>query len=200
MLRIGLTGGIACGKTVVRRRLEERGIRTLDADAVVHEILASDAEAIGEIVREFGDSVAAADGTIDRKALGAVVFSDPSARERLNAIVHPRVYREIEEFFSRMSEAGEPLAVVDAALMIETGSFRKYDRVIVVHCRREQQRSRLMARSGLSAEDAERRIAAQMPIEEKRAYGDFLVDTSGTLEETLARTDSLADELRRLTD
>jgi dephospho-CoA kinase len=198
MLRIGLTGGIACGKTVVRKRLEERGIRALDADTVVHRILATDGEAIGEIVKEFGDSVAAPDGTIDRKALGALVFSDPTARERLNGIVHPRVYREIEGFFAKAAESGEPLAVVDAALMIETGSFRKYDRVIVVHCRRDQQCSRLMARSGLSAEDAERRIAAQMPIEEKRAYGDFLVDTSGTLEETLARTDSLAEELHRL--
>jgi dephospho-CoA kinase len=195
MLRIGLTGGIACGKTVVRKRLEERGIRTLDADAVVHRILDADAGAIGEIVREFGDSVVAADGSIDRKALGAVVFSDSAAREKLNEIVHPRVYREIETFFSRMEEAGKSVAVVDAALMIETGSFRNYDRVVVVHCRREQQRERLMARSGLTAAEADARIAAQMPLDEKRAYGDLLVDTSGTLEETLARADALAEEL-----
>lgn len=198
MLRVGLTGGIACGKTVVRKRLEERGARTLDADAVVHRLLGAGTETSAEIGRAFGPGVVAEDGSIDRQALGRIVFADPEARERLNAIVHPGVYEAIEEFFEEAERSGEPLAVVDAALMIETGSYERYDRVVVVHCRREQQIERLRAREGLTAEEAESRIRAQMPIEQKKAYGDVLVDASGTIGETLARTDEALDELRKV--
>jgi dephospho-CoA kinase len=198
MIKVGLTGGIACGKSVVRKRIEERGIPTLDADEVVHAFYDAGAEATLEIVQSFGKSVLSADGSVDRKALGAIVFADPEARARLNAIVHPRVHRRIEAFFERTSGEGSAIAVVDAALMVETGSFRRYDRVIVVHCKADQQRDRLMRRDGISREEAERRIAAQMPIEEKKAYADFLVDTSGTIEETLARTDAVVEELVRI--
>lgn len=196
MLKVGLTGGIACGKTVVRRRMEERGVPTLDADAVVHRLLGAGTDVSREIAAAFGGEVVAPDGAIDRKALGAVVFADDEARKQLNAIVHPRVWREIEAFFERKKEEGEPVAVVDAALMVETGSYRRYDRIIVVHCRPEQQRERLMARSGLTRDEAEKRIRAQMPIEEKLAFGDLLVDTSGTIEQTLARTDEIVEALR----
>jgi dephospho-CoA kinase len=198
MIKVGLTGGIACGKSVVRRRIEERGVPTLDADALVHAFYQAGTEVTLEIAQTFGKTVLSADGSVDRKALGAVVFADEEARARLNAIVHPRVHREIEAFFERTSSGGSRLAVVDAALMVETGSFRKYDRVIVVHCTRDQQRERLMRRDGISREEAERRISAQMPIEEKRRYGDFLVDTSGTIAETLARTDAVVEEILRI--
>jgi dephospho-CoA kinase len=196
VLRVGLTGGIACGKSVVRRRLEEEGVPTLDADAVVHRLLGPGTETTREIGRVFGEEMLAADGSVDRKALGQTVFADDEARARLNAIVHPRVYEAIEDFFSRAERRGAPLAVVDAALMVETGSYARYDRVIVVHCAPAQQRARLKKRDGLSTEEAERRIAAQMPIEKKIAYGDELVDTSDTLEETLARTDAVLRKLR----
>lgn len=197
MLKVGLTGGIACGKTVVRRRLEERGIPTLDADAVVHRLLGSGTEVTRQIAERFGESVIAPDGSVDRKALGAIVFADEEARKKLNAIVHPGVFREIERFFDERERASDPVAVVDAALMIETGSYRRYDRLVVVHCRPELQLERLMAREGLSREDAERRIRSQMPMEQKLAFADFLVDTSGSTEKTLEQTDDLASRLQR---
>jgi dephospho-CoA kinase len=196
VLKVGLTGGIACGKTVVRRRLEERGIPTLDADAVVHHLLQAGTEVTRQIAETFGEEVIAPDGSVDRKALGAIVFSDEEERKKLNAIVHPGVWREIERFFEEREKAADPAAVVDAALMIETGSYRRYDRLVVVHCRPELQLERLMARDGLSREDAERRIRSQMPLEEKRPFADFLIDTSGSIEETFAQADALASRLR----
>jgi dephospho-CoA kinase len=196
MLKVGLTGGIACGKTVVRRRLEERGIPTLDADAVVHRLLQAETDVTRRIAETFGETVIAPDGSVDRKALGGIVFADEEARKKLNAIVHPGVWREVERFFDEREKTSDPVAVVDAALMIETGSYRRYDRLVVVHCRPELQLERLMARDGLSREDAERRIRSQMPIEQKLPFADFLVDTSGTIEETLKRTDDLASQLK----
>ena len=192
MLKVGLTGGIACGKTVVRRRLEEQGIPTLDADAVVHRLLQSGTEVTRRIAESFGEKVIASDGSVDRRALGAIVFGDEEARRKLNAIVHPGVWREIERFFEEREKASDPVAVVDAALMIETGSYKRYDFLVVVHCGPELQLERLMARDGLSREDAERRVRSQMPIEQKLPFGDFLVDTSGSIEETLKQTDELA--------
>ncbi len=196
MLKVGLTGGIACGKTVVHRRLEERGIPALDADAVVHRLLQAGTDVTRRIGERFGEKVIAPDGSVDRKALGAIVFADEEARKKLNAIVHPGVWREIERFFEDREKASDPVAVVDAALMIETGSYQRYDALVVVHCRPELQLERLMARDGLSREDALRRIRAQMPIEEKLPFADFLVDTSGTIEETLKQVDDLAAKLR----
>jgi len=192
VLKVGLTGGIACGKTVVRRRLEEQGIPTLDADAVVHRLLQSGTEVTRRIAESFGEKVIASDGSVDRRALGAIVFGDEEARRKLNAIVHPGVWREIERFFEEREKASDPVAVVDAALMIETGSYKRYDFLVVVHCGPELQLERLMARDGLSREDAERRVRSQMPIEQKLPFGDFLVDTSGSIEETLKQTDELA--------
>jgi dephospho-CoA kinase len=196
VLKVGLTGGIACGKTVVRRRLEERGIPTLDADAVVHRLLQAGTDVTLRIAERFGDAVIAPDGSVDRKVLGAIVFRDEEARKKLNAIVHPGVWREIERFFGEREKASDPVAVVDAALMIETGSYRRYDRVVVVHCRPDLQLERLMARDGLSREDALRRMSAQMPIEEKLPFADFLVDTSGSIEETLKKADDLVTQLQ----
>jgi dephospho-CoA kinase len=196
MLKVGLTGGIACGKTVVRQRLEERGIPTLDADSVVHRLMKPGTEVTRQVAEAFGESVLESSGAVDRKALGALVFADEASRLKLNAIVHPAVWREIERFFEERERASDAVAVVDAALMIETGSYRRYDTVVVVHCRPELQLERLMARDGLSRDDALRRIRSQMPIEEKISYADFLVDTSGTLEETLKQTDELASKLR----
>ena len=195
MLRVGLTGGIACGKTVVRRRLEERGIPTLDADAVVHRLLAAGTDVTRMIAESFGPEVIAPDGSVDRKALGAIVFRDEEAREKLNAVVHPGVWREIERFFEERERASDPVAVVDAALLIETGSYQRYDSLVVVHCRPELQLERLMARDGISLEEAERRIRSQMPLDQKLPFGDFLVDTSGSMEETVKQADELASKL-----
>lgn len=195
-MKVGLTGGIACGKTVVRKRLESLGVPTLDADHVVHGLLGPETEVSAEIASEFGNDVIAEDGAVDRKALGALVFGDEGARRKLEAIVHPRVFEAIGAFFDEAAKRGESVAVVDAALMIETGSYRRYDCVVVAYCPREIQKQRLMERDGLEAEDAERRIASQMPIDEKRELADYVIDTSGTMEQTLERADEVLRKLR----
>ncbi len=196
MLRIGLTGGIASGKTVVRKVFERAGIPMLDADRLTHDLLAPGGRLVEAIVREFGD-VRGPEGGVDRQRLGSLVFTDASARERLNGIVHPEVRRAIREFLDARETAGDPAAGVEAALMVETGNSRIYDRVVVTHCSPEQQVSRLLARSSLTADEARARIAAQLPVEAKMAAADDLVDASGTLEETAERAGRLAGTLLR---
>jgi len=194
MLRIGLTGGIASGKSVVRRVFEKAGIAMLDADALAHALLGPDGALVGEVLAAFGEEMRGEDGGIDRRRLGGRVFGDEDARNRLNGLVHPRIREEIGEFLDRAESEGRPAAGVEAALMIETGSAALYDSVVAVVCRPEQQRERLRARSGMTAEEAAVRIAAQMSPLEKARRADRLVDASGTLADTreaafgLART------------
>lgn len=195
MLEVGLTGGIACGKTVIRHRFDAAGIPTLDADDVVHGLFAPGSEVTREVERHFGTSVIAADGSVDRKQLGALVFRDPDERKALEAIVHPAVFAAIETFFASARQTSAAVAVVDAALMYETGSYERYDRVVVAYCPPDTQRERLIARDGLSAEQAERRIAAQMPIDKKRDKADYVIDTTGTLDETRRRADAVLAQL-----
>ncbi len=195
MLKVGLTGGIACGKTVVRRHLAEKGAFTVDADALVHRLMGPDSELSGAIRDEFGTQVMAPNRSVDRKRLGALVFSDSEARRRLNRLVHPRVLAEEKRLLAEADRQGERLAVVDAALMIEAGTHREYDCLLVVFCDKPVQIGRLMSRDGLSREEAEKRIAAQLPVEEKKRFADFLVDTSGSLAETESRVDEIWDEL-----
>ncbi len=194
MLRIGLTGGIASGKSVVRRVFERAGIPMLDADRLTHDFLAPGGELVEAVVCEFGD-VRDSAGGVDRAKLGGIVFSDPAARERLNRIVHPEVRRAIREFLEQRSAEGAAAAGVEAALMVETGSAKTYDRLVVAHCPPEQQVERLLARSSLTEAEARARIAAQMPVAAKMAAADDLVDTSGSLPETEERARRLADEL-----
>ncbi len=195
MLEVGLTGGIACGKTAVRRRFDENGIPTLDADAVVHRLFEPNTSVSRELETHFGAKVLAADGSVDRKALGAIVFQYPSERRRLEAIVHPRVLEAIDSFFEAARDNSAVVAVVDAALMYETGSHERYDQVVVAYCSRELQKQRLMRRDALSEEQAERRIGAQMPAAEKRDRADYVIDTSGTMEQTLQRADTVLEQL-----
>jgi dephospho-CoA kinase len=193
VLRVGLTGGIACGKSHVLRRLAQHGLHTLDLDATSREALTPGQAAHAEVVRAFGPAILGPDGAIDRKALAALVFADPLARGRLNAIVHPRVRQEESRWARR--HAGEPGAVLvtDAALLVEAGAHLRFDRLVVVHCPPEGQLRRLMERDGLSEEAARARIDAQMPVAEKRRYAHHDVDTSGPVE----RTDRAADDLAR---
>lgn len=197
MLRVGLTGGIASGKSTVAARMRELGLTVMNADLLAHQLMEPGQPAFDEIVREFGRGILAADGTVDRKKLGDIVFRDAARRERLNAIVHPRVIAAREEQFGQM-EAENPrgLAIVEAALLIEAGYYKKLDRLIVCSCRPEQQLERLRAR-GLSEEDARQRIAAQLPLEEKLRLADDVVDCSGTLDETRRQTDALVGRLRQ---
>lgn len=195
MLAVGLTGGIACGKTVIRRRFEAQGVPTLDADRVVHGLFAPGTEVTQAVGARFGANVLAADGSVDRKALGAIVFQDAAARESLEAIVHPKVFEAIETFLDNSRHQSADIAVVDAALMVETTSYERYDRIVVAYCPPEVQQQRLMTRDGLSREQSQRRIDAQMPVEEKRDLADYVIDTSGTLEQTLQQTDKVLEQL-----
>jgi dephospho-CoA kinase len=198
MLRVGLTGGIASGKSTVAARMSELGLAVLNADALAHRLIEPGQPAYDDVVREFGREILRADGTVDRKKLGDLVFRDSAKRERLNRIVHPRVIEAREEQLKEM-QAQNPrgLAIVEAALLIEAGYYKKLDRLIVCSCRPEQQMDRLRAR-GLTEEEARQRIEAQLPLAEKLRLADDVVDCSGTLEETQRQADALVARLRRL--
>jgi dephospho-CoA kinase len=198
MLRIGLTGGIASGKSTVAARMRERGLSVLNADLLAHRLMEPGQPAYDDVVREFGREVLQADSTVDRKKLGDIVFRDPTKRERLNQIVHPRVIAAREEQLKQM-QAEDPrgIAIVEAALLIENGYYKKLDRLIVCSCRPEQQMERLQAR-GLTEEEARQRLNSQLPLEEKLRLADDVLDCSGTLEDTLRQTDVLVERLRQL--
>jgi dephospho-CoA kinase len=199
MLKIGLTGGIATGKSYVLGLLQKLGCEVIDADIIAHQVIEPGQPAYEEIVDHFGRGVLDPGGKIDRARLGAIVFSDPSQRARLNSIVHPRVFEAQERWFAGLGERKrDAIAIVDAALMIETGSYRRYDKLIVVHCRADLQLQRLMARNNLSREEASARISAQMPAEEKLRYADFTIDTSSGFEDTRLQVESLYSELCRM--
>ena len=199
MLKVGLTGSIAVGKSFVVSVLGELGCATFDADRIAHSVMEPGKAAYKDVVREFGDEVLAADRTIDRAKLGAIVFADAERRKRLNEMVHPRVHEEQNRLLTD-AEAADPngIAIVDAALMIESGGYRRFDKLIVVFCDRETQVRRLMERNQITREDAERRIAAQMSSDEKRKYADYEIDTSGTFEETRSRVEQVYTTLRSL--
>lgn len=197
MKRFGLTGGIASGKSAVAGMLREMGFHVIDADALGHEVMEPGTRAFEEIKREFGEGVIGEDGRIDRGKLGAVVFADRAKLERLNAIVHPRVEEEMVRKFSEWEKSGvKDAAFVEAALLVEAGYQKNLDGLVVVWCRPEQQLERLLAR-GLSEGEARRRIAAQMPAEEKLKYATEKIDCSGTLEDTRRQVGELAERLRR---
>ena len=197
MLRVGLTGGIACGKSHVARALAASGLAVVDLDAVAHAIIAPGGAAHDEVVAAFGPAVLSEDGAVDRKALGRIVFSSPADRARLEAIVHPRVRQE-EARLLRELGAGHAVVVAEAALLVEAGLHLRFDRLVVVHCPPETQIERLRARDLLPLADARARLAAQMDVDEKRRFGHEVVDTSGTLAETDARVAALAGRLSLL--
>ncbi len=180
-LLIGLTGNIACGKSTVLRQLKEMGAHTIDADALIHVILKKGGPAYEPVVREFGHEIVGADGEIDRRALGRIVFADPERLDVLEQIEHPIVRQVINE---EIANAGEDVVVLDAIKLIEVGWADKSDAVWVVTCTREQQLERLMRTRGYSREEAEERIDAQSPQEEKIARADVVIYNSGTQEQT----------------
>ena len=196
MLKVGLTGSIAVGKSFVVSVLREFGCATFDADRIAHSVMEPGKPAYEDIVREFGAGVLAQDKMIDRAKLGAIVFADAERRSRLNEIVHPRVLEEQNRLLDE-AEAANPdgIAVIDAALMIESGGYKRFDKLIVVFCEPETQVLRLMARNQISREDAERRIAAQMSSDEKRKYADYEIDTSGTMDEARERVKQVYEQL-----
>jgi len=197
MLRVGLTGGIASGKTTVAAMFRARGARVLEADGIAHRLMAPGQPAYEEIVAAFGKKILTADGSIERKRLGAIVFADASRREQLNRIVHPRVIDEQEKELARIaSEQPGAVAIVEAALLIEAEYHKKLDKLVVTWCRPEQQLERLQAK-GLSREDAARRMAAQISPEEKRRLADYVIDCSGALAETERQVEQVWQALQQ---
>lgn len=176
--------------------LRELGFRVIDADRVGHEVIEPGTPAYDEIVREFGASVVGADGRIDRGKLGAIVFADAEKLGRLNNIVHPRVEEEMVRQFAEWEKSDvKDAAFVEAALLVEAGYQKNLDGLVVAWCKPEQQVERLIAR-GLSEVEARRRIASQMPVEEKLKFATVKIDCSGTLEETRRQVEELAKGLR----
>jgi len=198
-LKVGLTGGLACGKSFVGEVLRSCGCLLIQADELGHAVLAPDGEAYDGVVREFGREVVDAGGKIDRKALAARVFGAPERLAALNKLVHPAVFRREDELMAEFA-AREPdgIAVVEAAILIETGSYRRYDRIVLVTCREEQQVERALRRDGASKADVYARLERQMPLDEKRKYADFVIDTSGEKEDTVRQTRAVFRELRRM--
>lgn len=201
MLKAGLTGSIAVGKSFVVSVMRELGCHTLDADQTARDVVAKGTDGLAEIVSHFGQGVLTANGALDRKKLGEIVFADEHKRRLLNSIVHPRVFEAQDAWLTRL-ERDDPagIAVVDAALMIESGGYRRFDRLIVVWCEHEIQLRRLMARDDLDESDAKRRIDAQMPQEEKKRFADDLIDTSAGFDDTRRQVEALVRRLRELAD
>lgn len=197
ILRVGLTGGIASGKSTVARHFGHLGALVLDADALAHDVLAPGRTAHTAVVERFGREVLGPDGRIDRGRLGQIVFSDAAGLAALNAIVHPEVRAELARRTEECRRTGRAwLVVYDAALLVETGEYRALDRLIVVRCARETQERRLAER-GLSPAAARARLAAQAPLEDKLDVADHVVDTEVPLEETLAETERVYERLRQ---
>jgi dephospho-CoA kinase len=190
MLRVGLTGGIAAGKSTVGAMFVQLGCHLIDSDQITHQLLSPGQAVHAAVVREFGERILAADGTIDRRTLGDIVFKNPQARETLNHLVHPAVIARQQEWL-REVESQDPsgIGIVDAALMIEVGTYKNYDKVVVVTCTPDIQRQRLKAKTGLADEQIQARINAQMPMEQKAKFGDFVIDNSGSLDNTRAQVE-----------
>jgi dephospho-CoA kinase len=187
----GLTGGIASGKSTVAGRLRARRVPVIDADELAREVTAPKTDGLRTIVETFGEGVLLPDGALDRQALARIVFADDSARRRLNAITHPRIARRTAERRAELGADGEPLACYEAALLVENGAADAFRPLVVVSCPLDVQVKRIRARDGTSEEDALARIRAQKPLSEKVAAADYVIDTTGSLEENARRTDEV---------
>ena len=197
MLKVGLTGSIAVGKSLVCGVLRELGCHVLDADLTSREVVAKGTAGLASIVARFGEGVLTEGGEIDRKRLGSIVFADKEKRQILNSIVHPLVI-EAQDKWIRDTGTKDPdgIAFIDAALMIESGGYKRFNKLIVVWCESAIQLDRLMRRDGLSETDAKTRIAAQMSQDEKKRFADYLIDTSDGFEATKTQTSEILRQLR----
>ena len=193
--KIALTGGIATGKTYVATRLREAGVPMVDADILAREVVTPGSPALAAIRKRFGPDAVRRDGTMDRVRVGQIVFKDKRARLDLEAIIHPAVIKAVNDFFNALPKR-TPFAIADIPLVYETGRDKDFDAVIVVACPREMQLQRLMERNKLSKEDAERRLAAQLPIDQKVKKATYVINNAGTFEETNAQVDALIASLK----
>lgn len=197
MLKVGLTGSIAVGKSFVLGVFRELGCFALDADQTARDVVEPGEPAFGDILKHFGPEIVGSDGKLNRSKLGGIVFSDATKRELLNSIVHPRVMQAQDAWLLRVEKkAPSGIAVVDAALMIESGGYKRFDKLIVVWCEPKLQLERLLSRDGIDEIQAKKRIAAQMPQEVKKGYADFLIDTSESYDATRRQTVEIFSQLK----
>jgi dephospho-CoA kinase len=201
MLRVGLTGGIGCGKSTVAAMMRKLGCHVLDADDLAHRLIEPGQPAHDDIVREFGSEILDATGRIDRAKLGGIVFADAGRRAKLESFIHPRIFEARAKELKALEQADpHGIAVIEAALLVEAGYYKQLDRLIVVWCRPEQQFARLTDPAygrNMAPEQARRRIAAQLDLNEKRKLADDQIDASGTIEETERQVVALVEKLRR---
>ena len=196
MRRVGLTGGIASGKSTVSRILGDLGVPVIDADVIAREVVAPGSAALGRVVDAFGEEVLSDDKSLNRARLGEIIFSDASKKKILEGILHPEIIAEQDRRLKNMeSEGNTPIAVVDAAVMIESGSWKRFDLIVVVDCDESQQISRLCRRNGMREEEAMRRIEAQMPLSEKVKYADHVIDNRGSMDDTRKQVEELIKSL-----
>ena len=199
MLKVGLTGGMACGKSFVATALGELGCHIVEADDVAHEVIAPGGEAYDAVLAAFGTDILDEQHRIDRALLAAKVFGDPTQLDRLNAIVHPAVRtRALREFAAIGASNPHAIVVYVAAILIESGAYREVDKIIVVSCAREQQIERAMHRPGASQASVHARLDRQMSLEKKKEFADYVIDTSGERENTLRQTRAIYEDLRKL--
>lgn len=189
MLKVGLTGGLSCGKSFVAAELQRLGCHLIEADRLGHAVLAPGGEAYEAVLREFGPNLRQSDGSLDRHALAADVFNHPERLQRLNALVHPPVKAREQALLDAFA-AADPhgIAIVEAAILVETGTYRNYQRLIVVICNEDVQMQRAMARPGATLKDVRARLSRQMPLMQKQKFADYLIDTSGTPDDTVRQT------------
>ena len=196
MLRVALTGGIATGKSYCLRHFAELGVPVVDSDRLARDAVTPGSPGLRAVVDRFGPEVLAADGALDRPALGRIVFGDPRARAALEAIIHPEVYRHIREWFANLP-SGPRLAMADIPLVFETGHNHDFDAVVVAACDPEEQARRVVARDGLTEREARARLAAQWPIEEKVKRADHVIWTDRGFGETDRQIREVHDRLSR---
>ena len=199
MLRVGLTGGIASGKSTVGRMFGELGCKVIDSDRITRELFEPGNPVNAKVTETFGPRVLASDGSINRAVLAELVFQNPDQRQKLNSIVHPAIKQRQNEFLSQAAaNDGRAIGIVEAALIVEVGTYRDYDKLIVVTCSPNVQRERLRERSGLTPEQIESRIASQMPMEEKVKVADFVIDNSGDIGNTRQQVEEVYRQLRAI--
>jgi dephospho-CoA kinase len=199
MLRVGLTGGLASGKSFVGHALRDLGCHLIEADELGHQVLLPGAEAYGAVVNAFGDDILDQDRFIDRHKLSQRVFGKPEELEKLSNLVHPAVGARQQQAIAEIARQDpNAIVVVEAAILVETGSYKKFDRLIVAVCSAEQQMERAMRRGAYTKEDVMARLSNQLPLEEKLRVADYVVDTSGTKENTLEQVKALYSSLRSL--
>lgn len=199
MLKVALTGGLASGKSFIGKTFESLGCLRIEADALGHEVLKPGGEAYAGVIAEFGQGILDAEGNIQRKQLAALVFQDAGRLAVLSGLVHPPVRKRTQELleeFARREPRG--VAIVEAAIHIETGGYKDYDRLILAWCRLEQQIERAMHRDGSTREEVEARLQRQMPLDEKRKYANYVIDTSGNKEDTVRQTKEVYRQLRSI--